>query len=331
VTIDGERRYQELLRQAKQLMPGLAGDHVLFDRIIAESASRQKGQPSRHSHGKNRIWNDRDQARDGSPKERPLYVMYLDESGDHHLDQMLNYPIFTLCGIVIRDGYPTRRINRALGKIKDDCLQSDEIPLHWFNICTRNKHYSILGDPTRNRRFHNDLDVLRTGSDYTIIAAVIDKMKFFKQCSTEPVDSFLPVSPYAICLDFIIERFLHFLWNHGQSKGRVIAEARGERENSELQYEFLRLGLYGTQYASERWMRYHLRPVIKFRQKKECVCGLELADIVAGPIAAKCLNRQGTPLGWDSLKGRFYDGGEGRPESYGLKIFPDPATPDMFQ
>ena len=329
---DDEARYQELLREAKRLMPSLAGDHVYLDRMIEASRERQGAHISRLVHRNDRIWDEHDHARNGSSKERPLYVMYLDESGEHELERLSpTYPVFVLCGIILRDGYPTRKVGRAIGRIKDCHLCNDEVPLHWFNITSKNKDFSMLGDAPRNTAFHSELDALRRDPDYRIIAAAINKDDFLKEYRSNPIDSFLPGSPYAICLDFVVERFLHFLWNHEQSKGKLIAESRGERENSELQLEFLRLGLCGTQYVSEKWVRYHLRPVIRFRRKEECVAGLELADIVAGPIGSKCLDRGGVPLGWDSLKHQFYDGEQGRPESYGLKVFPEPAAGDMFK
>ena len=329
---DDEARYQELLHEAKRLMPSLAGDHVYLDRMIEASRERQGAHISRLVHRNDRIWDEHDHARNGSSKERPLYVMYLDESGEHELERLSpTYPVFVLCGIILRDGYPTRKVGRAIGRIKDCHLCNDEVPLHWFNITSKNKDFSMLGDAPRNAAFHSELDALRRDPDYRIIAAAINKDDFLKEYRSNPIDSFLPGSPYAICLDFVVERFLHFLWNHEQSKGKLIAESRGERENSELQLEFLRLGLCGTQYVSEKWVRYHLRPVIRFRRKEECVAGLELADIVAGPIGSKCLDRRGVPLGWDSLKHQFYDGEQGRPESYGLKVFPEPAEGDMFK
>jgi len=239
-------------------------------------------------------------------------------------------PGFTLCGVLLKEGAETEALTNTLREFKLTHIGRDDVPLHWHHIRHKKGDFGFLGDSQRSNRFYASLHDILANTDFIIIAATVQKQDYQAQFGSGPADSFLPALPYSLCLNFVIERFLHFLWNHGQASARVVAESRGRSENSQLQMEYLRLQLEGTQYISEKWIRYHLRPVIKFHRKEDCIPGLELADVVCPVIATRSRLREGKVKRWDLVKSKVYDGGEGRPESYGLKIFPIAATGDMF-
>ena len=113
--------------------------------------------------------------------------------------------------------------------------------------------------------------------------------------------------------------------------GLVIAERIGPKEATQLMNEYSRLQLEGTQYISDSWFRYQLAESIIFGEKQDLMPGLEMTDVIARPIAEKVIDPSHTPVRWEPIRKKFYDGGQGRPESYGLKVFPTPVGNDFFQ
>jgi hypothetical protein len=158
---------------------------------------------------------------------------------------------------------------------------------------------------------------------FPCIAAAIDKVRFREMYADGRVDDFLPTSAYLMCVDFIMERFTHFLCHvGGGAQGTVRAESRGLREDALVHHEYIRLHLEGTQFCSESQFRGYLRPAIQFERKDANTSGLQIADLMARPIADKVLDPTGSPERWEVVAAKFYDGTHDRRSSYGLKIFP---------
>ena len=159
--------------------------------------------------------------------------------------------------------------------------------------------------------------------DFTCIAAVVDLRAFLDHYPSGNVDDFLPQSCFLMCIDFVMERFVHYISGRdGTGRGEVVAESRGEREDAKVAAEFIRLHLEGTQFVSDSYFRYQLRPYIEFQPKRTNSSGLQIADLSARPFAERVLNPASAPARWDVFSRKLYDGGKGAPESYGLKVFP---------
>lgn len=112
------------------------------------------------------------------------------------------------------------------------------------------------------------------------------------------------------------------LRKRGGAVGQTFAESRERREDALLQYEFVRLQLEGTRYLSPSGFRQQLSPTIEFRTKGNNLPGLQIADIAARPIAEWVKTRDNNTHRWNVFKPKLYDGSQGRPGSYGLKVFP---------
>ncbi len=159
--------------------------------------------------------------------------------------------------------------------------------------------------------------------DFTCIATVVDMREFVANHPAGLVDEFLPESCYLMCIDFIMERFVHFLRHAGNdARGSVIAESRGLVEDAKVHAEFIRLHLEGTQFLSAKAFRAQLRPYIEFYVKKRNHSGLQIADLAARPFAEIVLGRESSPARWETFKSKLYDGQKEAPHSYGLKVFP---------
>jgi hypothetical protein len=257
---------------------------------------------------------------------RPEYRFFLDECGMHDLRPEKDpFPVFCLCGIAVpADRYDTFD---ALWKAwKARWLGDSHARVHETNVRHRS-HRFYRSDPVEQRELVESLDRQLAELEFTCIAAVIDKRRFGELYPAGKVDDFLPASAYLICIDFVFERFVHFLYHvGGDARGLTQAESRGPREDAEVHSEFLRLHLEGTQWQSEQQFRHALRPYIEFRRKDGNISGLEVADLVARPIAEKVLRPETAPVRWDIIEPKIYDGLQGRKSSYGLKVFPNPES-----
>ena len=80
----------------------------------------------------------------------------------------------------------------------------------------------------------------------------------------------------------------------------VVFEARGKREDNELELEFRRV-CDGANSSGER------SPFqIVFVSKQSNSCGLQLADLVARPVGRKLLRPDQDNRAWDILKSKFH-------------------------
>ncbi|MGH2551364.1 MAG: DUF3800 domain-containing protein [Thermomicrobiales bacterium] len=260
-----------------------------------------------------------------SPPRRRYYV-YLDECGNHApIDQSGQFPVFCLTAILI-DAESVARADRIFRTWKAQHLGAPSNVLHEPEL-RRGDNYFSSKSPQQRKEIAISLEETVARIDFTCIAAVLDKKAFKDQYGVGKVDDFLPLSTYLLCVDFLMERVIHFLYNVGDDAlGIVIAESRGELEDAQVQAEFLRLHLEGTQFVNDSHFRNQLRPYILFRKKSDNDTGLQLADALARPIAESAVSLKPGIIRQSILNGKIYDGQKGRPESYGIKIFPDPVN-----
>lgn len=260
---------------------------------------------------------------------RPEYLLFLDECGSHVLQQEHDpFPVFCLCGIIVdASTYPS--LDRKWKAWKQRWLQSRRVIVHEPDL---RKLSGRFFDPDKSRAARRvaSLNTTLHSLSFFVIAAAIHKREVNTSPNNLPADDFLPASTYLVCLDFILERFTHFLCHVGNgAQGRVFAESRGLREDAEVNHEYLRLHLEGTRFIPESQFRGYLHPSIRFERKGSNSSGLQFADVLARPIADKVRNPESDPPRWDIAVSKFYDGGQERKGSYGLKVFPTTGL-DLF-
>ena len=123
-----------------------------------------------------------------------------------------------------------------------------------------------------------------------------------------------------MALSFIIERAIFSLDEvKVVSKHlEIIIEKRGKKEDKKLEEHFQRLIARGTGFVSaERLQEVQLK--IAFKDKKENINGLQLADLIAYPIARYVIEPKRANPAFDKLESKIYKKNGKR---YGLKIFP---------
>jgi hypothetical protein len=119
-------------------------------------------------------------------------------------------------------------------------------------------------------------------------------------------------------MQFGLERVAHFLSLRGQGNGEtmVICEARGAKEDAELELEFRRV----CDGANRSRRPYPLRIVIA--DKKTNSEGLQLADLTARPAGLSVLRPEQPNRAWDVLKDKLFTGHAGCVTGNGMKVFP---------
>ena len=242
------------------------------------------------------------------------YRLFLDESGDHGLVFVdPNFPVFVLCGVIMSDE-AYLKLDREIGEIKRMFWGNKKVILHSRDIRKCDREFQILFDPDKKRDFYKAVNQVVSTSNYTIIAAAINKEAHIKQYGR------LANDVYAIALSFVIERGVFYLDDQAGRDKRlhITIECRGKKEDAQLHEHFQQLCSRGTGFVSAaRLNAYGVE--VEFVSKNSDVNGLQLSDLIAYPVARHVLDPERANPAFDVLAGKFYAKGEKR---YGLKVFP---------
>jgi len=113
--------------------------------------------------------------------------------------------------------------------------------------------------------------------DYVAFTVVIDKQELLQRYKV------WRYHPYHYCLEVLIERYVRWL-EYLCETGDVMAEARGKKEDRQLQEEYTRLYTHGTAYVPQGTTQAHLTSKeLKVKPKHNNIAGLQLADLLAHP------------------------------------------------
>ena len=242
------------------------------------------------------------------------YCLYMDESGDHGLINLdSNFPVFLLCGMLVsEDAYVKMR--DTVNTIKKKFWGNKTVIFHSRDIRKCEKEFQILFDLDLKASFYEKINAVIANSDYTIFASGIRKDKYIKTYGR------LSNDVYELSLSFIIERTIFYLdsLRDTQKELSIIIEKRGPKEDKKLDEHFQRLLARGTGYVSaDRLRALHMK--IEFVDKKENINGLQMADLLAYPIARYVIDKDRANPAFEQLEAKFYKKGGKR---YGLKGFP---------
>ncbi len=215
------------------------------------------------------------------------YIVYVDESGDHGLASIdEGYPVFVLAFCVFsKDDYASK-VTPAVQDFKFKYFGHDMVVLHEHEIRKTKGPFTILFNEEIRNSFYADLNQIMADVPMTIIAAYIDK-KAYRQ--KQGADHNL----YDVAVRSCLKRLFAFLEkNDGHKKmTHVVFEARGKKEDDELELEFRRVC------ATD-----NLQFELVFARKETNSCGLQVADLVARPIGRKYMNVEQANRAFDILE-----------------------------
>lgn len=242
------------------------------------------------------------------------FRLYMDESGDHGLTTVdPDFPVFLLCGVIMTEKHYDD-LSDDMNRLKEAIWNSKEVIFHSRDIRKCEKEFVKLFDLRLKERFYGEINRIMAEHRYAIIASGIRKDRYIRQIGR------LSNDVYELALSFIIERAV-FLMDDVRASSKsleIVIERRGGREDKLLEEHFQRLMSRGTGYVSaERLKAYDLR--ITFRSKRENINGLQLADLIAYPMARHLIAPERPNPAFDVLAPKIYTK---RGRRYGLKVYP---------
>ncbi len=236
------------------------------------------------------------------------FIVYVDESGDHNLIKVNpDFPVFCLSFCVVAKGRYLSKIVPSFQKFKFDFWGHDLIILHEHEIRkSKNKFNFLMESEDIRDRFFGQINALIENADMSVFAAVIQKDRLMEKY-------LFPDNPYHIALLFCMERLQEFLIRNDQRGKRisVVFESRGKKEDKDLEIEFRRIcdNERNWGYKNPNFREFDFEPI--FVPKAVNSTGLQLADLVARPVALSVIKPGQTNRAYEIIK-----------EKLNLKIFP---------
>lgn len=219
--------------------------------------------------------------------KKTKYRLYIDEVGSPDTSRKANYRFenvyFGLCGIVISETEQEKLRNHFYELknivVKDkDLIQT--VSIHRKEILDKRSHFSALQDTEIENIFNQKLLAIFKDVDFEIIFCAIDKHDHNATYNN-------PAHPYNYMFDIMLEKYVIFL-EEKNAKGDIMIEGRGKKENTIMDTRMSNLSEHGILTAGRQLKVERLKNTltskhIKFVEKKDCVAGVELADLLAMP------------------------------------------------
>lgn len=241
------------------------------------------------------------------------YNFFIDESGDHGLTKIdTDFPVFLLCGVLIKEkDYET--VRQSINTLKHSIWGNKEVIFHSRDIRKCEKEFQKLFHLEIKKYFYEELNKIIAGSPYTIIASAIQKDRFIEKFGK------LQDDVYEVALSFVIEQSIIALHSmEAETNLSIVIEKRGRKEDKQLDDHFQRIVGKGTgKLTAEEVSK--CNPNFTFKNKKENINGLQLADLVAYPIARYVIEPNRANPAFDVLEPKIYRTNGGLD---GLRIYP---------
>ncbi len=245
------------------------------------------------------------------------YVVYVDESGDHSLTSIDgNYPMFVLSFCVFHKKHYVESVVSRLQRHKFRYFGHDIVLLHERDMRKQTGAFTMLVNEELRDAFLGELTAIIERVNFVLIACAIDKNAYQ---ALHPA----PEHPYHLALRFCMERLDRFLAEKNQRhrKTHVVVEARGKKEDKDLELAFRRVCDGGN--VEKRHFPFEL----VFASKQCNSSGLQLADLTARPIGNHVLHPNSVDRAFEVLAHKFYcSGGRAKTgkdfEGWGLKRVP---------
>jgi Protein of unknown function (DUF3800) len=240
------------------------------------------------------------------------YIVYVDESGDHGLARINpQNPVFALTFCVFEKPAYRQAVVPIVQELKFDYWGHDAVVLRSYDIRNQRGDFRILSAPAVRAAFMDRLNAIVDGMPLTVIAAAIDKPRLVQRYV-------YPSDPYPMAMTFCMERLQMFLIERGQQANttHLLVECRGEKEDKSLELVFRRV-CDGANFVGAM-----PNLDIHFMDKKHNSTGLQIADLVAYPIARHTVDPAQLNRAYEIVETKLRRGPMGQVQGYGLKVFP---------
>lgn len=236
-----------------------------------------------------------------------LFRLYIDESGDHTYYKYANpgYDIPSLRYLGLMGVAMERAVReQAHADLEDlkrrhfDYDPDTPIIFHRKEIIHKQGVFKNFKDQDKRDAFDDDLIHFLKGLDCILIIVVIDKKHHI---DTYGMSAF---PPYHFALTAMMERYCGYL-NFWNSRGDILAEKRGKKEDRELENEYLKIYDGGTYFHKAPFFQRALTTKkMKTGSKMSNIAGLQIADLLAHPCTQELLFEKGRIPSLPSVFGR---------------------------
>ncbi len=233
-------------------------------------------------------------------QKKSKYYLYIDECGDQNLENFNpEFPVFTLCGILVsREN--KKKLENDFISLKRDFWGSEDVIIHSRDIRRCKKEFQILITPEIKQRFYERInEILSQNNSYIVVACTILKEPFIRLFSNSE-------DVYGLSLSYLLERSIFYVDDLDENAIiDVIFEKRGKHEDRNLSQFYNRLRATGTKWVTADRLCNRIG-AFSARSKRENLIGLQIADLVAYPIARKVLTPDSANLAFDIIKPSIY-------------------------
>ena len=228
------------------------------------------------------------------------YYLYIDECGDQNLrNYNPTFPVFTLCGVLVsRDS--KRELEADFKALKTEFWGNEDVIIHSREIrrC-KNEFINLLDPEIKNRFYERVNEILSQNNVYVVVACTILKEPFIRLFSNAEY-------VYGLSLSYLIERSIFCVDdNHKSASIDIVFEKRGKIEDKSLTKFYNGLRVTGTKWVKPERLQSRISAFTS-RAKKENIIGLQIADLIAYPIARKVLNPDAPNPAFDIVKPSIY-------------------------
>jgi len=217
------------------------------------------------------------------------YIVFADESGDHGMTSINpENPIFVLAFCIFRKVDYISIVKQAVAKLKVDFWGHDLAVLHNHEIRKSKGDFIFLFNEEIRRVFLHSLNEMIRYIPFSIAATVIDKRLLSRNSDS--------ANPYLLALGSCLDQTQDFLEKNQQLQRltHVIVESRGKPEDRDLGLAFDRI--------AARVLPEPYPLDIKFANKQTNSSGLQIADLVAHPIARNAIKKDQPNKAFDIVK-----------------------------
>lgn len=228
------------------------------------------------------------------------YLLFIDECGDHNLKRFdPGFPVFTLCGILVSK-QNLNILNKAFEELKLEIFGTTDLIIHSVDIRKWRGPYSILADETLRDKFFNGIEkILSQHHAYVVVSCTILKEQLNKFCVRGEEEDV-----YGLSLSYLIERSIFCVDNDANDSSpeiSIIVERRGKNEDKKLLNYYNGLRNRGTKWVTSERLRKRISNFV-FKNKKDNIIGLQIADLIAYPITIHLLHPERKNPSYEAIR-----------------------------
>ncbi|MCI9141443.1 MAG: DUF3800 domain-containing protein [Lachnospiraceae bacterium] len=237
------------------------------------------------------------------------YFLFLDESK--------NTPPsvhFALGGYAVEKAVYEEKICPYIRKMKKDIFEDENVILHESELRIAKKEiYKIMRKPEKRELFWRSMGELFDENNITVFVAVINPNEYKIKYNSRFLND-----EYFVCLEIIVENFVHFLEKHN-AIGTIYLESQNPKADNRLTNYFQQLVKRGTRCMNNHAVRTQIA-TINFYQKSDLNIGLQIADFIPNTMKkyAHGIKNKRPSIECEIAK-CLYDGQAGEVNTFGVK------------